>query len=808
MYTKVLRSGHINAIRNTEIVPGDIICFEIGDRIAADGRLIEANYLSTDDSSIFDTRESTEKTASTIEEDVPVNKRINMVYMGSMVVAGSGKAIVTAIGKQTQIARKTKHHALPPQNSMIESEISRKGLWFALICVILSLVLGTGMVLLELKYTGELKYTDGIVLCLSFLIALWPMGIMGPTSMALTNGIDRLGKLKVIIRKFAGAERLASLTCICTNKKGILTENRMTAKKLFVDGHIIDVDEDINHPDWDEFVRSSEEENPDLSLLLTIACMSTNTEVKNTTEGWMIDGDAVEGELIITALKGGVNKDEVGLSLTKLADIPYDAERKRFTAILKDTSGDIFVFTRGILESILDISDDMQLHGYVDNLDIGRLRAIWAVNHNFATDFMQTIAFAYRKLKAEPDSYTSEFIERDMIFVGMLGLVDPPRADTKNSVEKSIACSIKPILFTEDSEDTALSFAQNVSIAQSESEILGADDLDGLTEKKFFDIYDRFSVYADISPSHKSRIIKALNENGETTAMIGESVYDVVAIKQADIGIAKGQTASSVCVEASDMVLMDGSFSSAVSAIENMRTTYVNIKKVIRYFLSGSIAMATTLLITMIISIFWKDIPFPPLSLLHILWINTFAICIPSIAIAFRPSIESDMFEMAHSTGKIINGELKSNIFIRGIFASIFALIAYFYSFSTDRSMGVNYDRAMTEALTILFVSQLAFAFQCCANNKGFFSKFISNRLLLILFIVSVLIHLAIIYVPFANNIFGTKPLSLVDWIPIVAAFAIFSIPFDELFTTHVEYEEKKPLTEEKEMMEEDNDEK
>lgn len=783
-FTKVLRNGHVNLVKTIDVVPGDIICFETGDRITADGRLIDAKDLTIDESWVFGTIGSIHKNPNTLDENLPNNQRKNMVFKGSLVTSGSGKAIVTATGKQTQIANILKSQKAPDRSSVIEKEISHKGIVLFAISIVLSALIGGGMIVLGMKWQ------ESAILSISFFIAAWPIGMLESVTLALTAGIKRLNDINVIVKRFSKAERLADITSLCSNKKGVMTENRMTVKKIFVDGHILDLDESSNNSEWDGFSVSVEEENPDLPLLLTIASLSTNSRIKKTTEGWSIDGDITEGELIIAAEKGGINKEELELTLTKIKELPYDAERKRITTIYKDIEGEIYVFTRGNLETILDVCSNMQLHGYVDDLDINRLRAIWAVSYSFAKDFTQGIGLAYRKLKSIPETYTVENIERDLIFVGMLGLVDPPRADTKKAVEQCLAGSIKPILFTEDSEDTAFSFAQNLGIVKSESEVLTGEDLDTIGERKFSEIYNRFSVYANISPAHKVRVIRAMKENKELTAIIGDSIYDAPAIREANIGFSRGKIPASIIIDSADLVLMDESFASSVNAINNIRATHNNIRKIIRYFLSGSLAISFAFLIGLIIGTFWKDVKLPPLSLIHILWFNTIAIVIPAIAIAFRSTLGS-MTEDMYLHGSIFNSELKGNILIRGLLTGIFAIIAYIFSFGPAESWSINQEHASTALLTILVMSQLAFAFQCCSSRNKFWAKFISNKLMIFSFFIVLLMHLSIIYVPIANEIFGTKPLSLIDWIPIVVAFAILSLPLDEIFTTHVEYEEE-----------------
>jgi len=784
VYTRVLRNGYILHVRVTELVPGDIIYFEAEDQIPADGRLIEANQLTIDESDITQTKVAIEKEPSILEKNVQIHQRKNMVFAKSTVVTGRGKAIVTATGKQTQAYQEGIEDKTRAQRSEFESVFSRQGSWFALGCIILSAALGAVIVFLFKK-----PILDGVTAGLILMMSAWPAGLIEAVTMAFAVGMRKLSDLKIVIRNLPEAEKLADVALICCSKKGILTQNRMIVRKIFVDGDIIDVEE--NEDDIDSKIFT-DNKNIDLTLLLTTACMSTNAEVKQTSEGWSVEGDPTEGALIIAAMKGGVNKDELSLSLTRVGEIPYDPIRKRISVIYKDSNDEIFVFTRGAVENIVAVCCDMQLYGYVERLNTNRVRAVRSVSHNFAKDHTECVALAYSPLEGDLSNYTVRSIERDMIFIGMIGLVDPPRTDVKQAVRKCFMGGIKPIMLTDDGKETAISFARELGIARGESDVLTGEELDTLGEKEFYDIQERFSIYADVSPEQKARIIRTLKESGRITAMIGASANDADAIQEAHIGIAAGQMGSSVSINASDVLIMDNSFSTAVKAIEGTRSTLQNVKKVIRYFLSISLATASIILFSFIVNIFWKDFAFPPLSLLQILWINLVASSIPAIGIIFNPFTATPLGDGAYAHGRMFNSELKINILIRGILTAIFAIIVYAFSLGPTDSWDANQDRAMTAAMTILVMSQLAFAFQCCrTSEEGFFRKFFRNRLLLGLVFLVILMHLAIIYVPIVSIIFGTKPLSLIDWIPIIVAFAIFWLPLDELFTTNVEYEEE-----------------
>lgn len=785
-YAGVLRSGHVRLVKTTELVPGDIICFEKGDLIVADGRLIEANDLTIDESLIMRTVQMSEKHVDALDEGVSVRDRPNMVFMGTIAIAGKGRAIVTSTGSQTQVAKMVKTQdaeATESWWSLLGTNLSRKGLWFAIICIICLAALWA-----ILTISGTLSLA-GVMIGLCLLVAIWPMGLSEAVSMTLAIGMKRLSENNIAIQSFPGAEALANATVICSDKEGILTQKEITVKRLFVDGRIMDIEGDGYDPESGGFPPDAEEENPDLPFLLTVAAMCTNTEIKNTPAGWSIIGDPAEGALLVAALKGGINKDELGLSLTKIGEFPFDYERKRMTTVYKSSKDEIFVFTKGFLETVLDVCSNIQLHGYVDLLDIGRHRAIWAVNHSFARDGMQNIAFAYCQLEEEPDEYTIQTIERNLVFIGIAGIIDPLRADAKSAIQKCLTGSIQPIILTDDYVDTTTAIANNLGIIKDGTEVLAGEELDILGEKEYANLAGRFSAYANISPDHRIRIVRTLKDQSEIIAIVSNHTSDSDIITEADIGIAAGQSGYSVATEAADIILMDNSFATAVKAIETMRAAYGNTRKLTRYLLSGSVATVGAILIALIINIFQKG--FLPSSLsslymlfIYVLWINIVGGSIPAFAIIFNPVTDGSIKDGPYSRKKILDDGLIGKILIRGLLMAFLAMIAFAFSLGSRGDQ----SRAMTAALSMLVVSQIAFAFQCrYTPDEGFFRKYFTNKLLLIMAFLAVLIHASIIYIPTLSQIFGTTSLSLIDWAPIAAAFIICSLPLDELFSTRVE---------------------
>ncbi|HGE72885.1 TPA: cation-transporting P-type ATPase [Candidatus Poribacteria bacterium] len=793
IFAKVMRSGHITFIKVTELVPGDIIYFEAGDQIPADGRLIEAKHLIVDESVITGVSTPVEKNTDIIESAAQSSQLKNMVFMKSIVKTGRGAAIVTATGNGTLAGQQSIKDDTIVQRSKSDLSLSKNMLWFALICIICSAVIGGILI-----YFKEKTIIEGVTASIILMMSAWPAGLIEAITMTFSVGLKKLSESQIVIKNLPNAEQLADVEQICSNKKGIMTEDRMMVNKIFVDGEIIEIGEDEY-----ESKTLTENKSTDLSFLLSIASLCTNTEVKNSPDGWTIEGDSTEGALMIAAMKGGINKEDLSLSLTRIGELPYDYERQRQSVIYKDNNGDIFVFTRGTVDAILNVCTDIQLHGYVESLDNKKARAIRAINRKFAKekDHAECVAFAYYQIEGElPHKYNADMIEQDMIFLGMMSLIDHVRPDTKSAVRRCLIGGIKPIMITEDSKESALGLAKELGMARGESDILTGEELETLSERDFYDIHDRFSVFAEVLPSQKAKIVKTLRESGRITAMMGKNSSDADAISQANVKLSAGKTGSSAIVNTSDVLILDGSFNTAVKAVEGIRNTLQNVKKVIRYFLSISISTSAIVLISFIVSVIWDKSAFPPLSLLQVLWINISAVIIPAFGIIFNPITIYSLEDGAYTNGKMFNSELKINILIRSLLTTIFALIVYGFSLGPVDSWAINQERAMTATMTILFMSQIAFAFQCCRTNEsGFFRKFFGNKILITLSLIVIIMHISIIYVPYLSGIFETSPLSWMDWIPIIIAFAIFWLPLDELFTTSREYDDEEDIEDESE---------
>ncbi|MGB9597235.1 MAG: cation-translocating P-type ATPase, partial [Candidatus Poribacteria bacterium] len=647
-FAKVMRSGHITFVRVTELVPGDIIYFEAGDQIPADGRLIEAKHLTVDESFITGNSVPVEKNIDIIDVAVQASQIENMVFMKSVVKTGRGAAIVTATGNGTLIAQKSIKDDTIVQRSKFELSLSKNLLWFALICIICSA--GIGGILIYFK---EKTIIEGVTASIILMMSAWPAGIIEAVTMTFAVGMKKLSESQIVVKNLPGAEKLADVERICCNKRGIMTEGNMTVNKIFVDGEIIEIKEDEY-----ESKALIENKKADLPLLLSVASLCTNTDVKDSTDGWTIEGDPIEGALIIAGKKGKINKEDLLLSLTRIGELPYDYERQRQSVIYKDNKGEIFVFTRGAVDAILNVCTDIQLHGDLESLTNSRIKTIKAINRKFAKEknHAECVALAYYQIEGDlPRSYDAEMIEQDMIFLGMMRLIDYPRSDTKSAVRRCLIGGIKPVMLTDEPKESALEFAKELGVARGEKNMLTGEELKTNSDWNSYKKYEEISVFSEVLPSQKARIIRTLKETGNIIAMIGINSSDVEAIKEADVKLSAGKTGCSSIVNKSDVLILDGSFNTAIKAVEGTRNILQNVKRIIRYFFSVSIATSAVVLISFIVSMVWNKPAFPPLSLLQVLWLNISAIVIPAFGIIFSPITTYSLEDGVYINGKIFN---------------------------------------------------------------------------------------------------------------------------------------------------------
>jgi len=754
----VVRQKEIIEIPIEQIVPGDIIILEAGNRVPADLRLFEALNLKIDESML--TGESVPVTKSIkILKDLSVPERENMAFMGTLISYGRGKGIVVSTGMSTEMGRIAGMVQEKEEPTPLQIKLQQLGKMLGLVVLIATALIFT---------IGLIRVLDPFnmfLTALSLAISAVPEGLPAVITLTLAIGTQRMLRKNSAIKRLAAVEALGSTTVICADKTGTMTTNEMTVRKIWSAGKIIDVTGVGFEPKGD-FLLNKKKIDPkrigSLDVLLKIGSMCNNSILKQEKQ-WKIIGDPTEGALKVLAEKAGLKED-----YKKINEIPFSSERKRMTTI-HNIGGELFAYTKGAPEIILDICDRIYIDKKLEKRDKEK---ILKVVYELAGNGLRVLGFAYKKLTT---NYSINSVENKMTFVGLTAMIDPPRKETKSAIELCKKAGIKIKMITGDHELTAKTIASEVGL---EGKILRGEELDKIDDEKFREIVEDTVIFARVSPNHKIKIVDALKAKGHIVAMTGDGVNDAPALKKADVGVAMGIKGTDVAKEAADMVLMDDDFSTIVSAVEEGRGIYDNIRKFVKFLLSANFDELAMITVPILIGLTDPTgaiaLPYLPI---HILWINLITDGFPALALSVDPKDPDIMKEPPKDPKKgIITGMLA---FI--LFASILAFISSFSIFILELPNGM--DKARTMAVTVAIFFEIFFVFNCRSDKKGVFRLNPStNKKLLIAVIISIILQITIIYVPFFQELFHLTALNLMDWIIILLFSSLGLLAMPELF--------------------------
>ncbi|MEK6531426.1 MAG: cation-translocating P-type ATPase [Deltaproteobacteria bacterium] len=757
---RVIRDGTISTIASRELVPGDIALLEAGDKVPADCRIIDARFLKIEEAALTGESHAVEKDTKELGNDLPLGDRINMAYLGTTVVYGRGSAVVadtgssTEMGKIARMLEESKPEPTPLQRSL--KEFARLLVYgAAIVCGIIFLI-------------GVLRGEDVITMFLtavSLAVAAIPEGLPAVVTIVLAIGVQRMVKRHALIRKLPSVETLGSATIIASDKTGTLTQNQMTVKRLYLPaGDVLDVTGGGYAPLGGFFAGTHEvspKDNPAIMFALKAALLCNSAELKNIgPDDWTIAGDPTEGSLITLGLKAGLTKKDALKGLEFAGELPFDSERKMMTVVFRDNNGVFHAFIKGAPERILPLCAYLNDGQGLTDADRGR---ILKANDDFSKDALRVLALAYRPFTSLPDLSRFSLIEKDLTFLALTGLMDPPREEVFAAIKKSIGAGITPIMITGDHKITAIAIAREIgAFGETDLAITGAE-LDGMGDEEFKRQLARIKVYARVNPEHKLKIVKAWKERGATIAMTGDGVNDAPAVKEADIGISMGITGTDVTKEASDMVLTDDNFASIVSAVEEGRGIFDNIKRVVHFLLSCNIG---EVLVLFIASIAGMPLPLLPIQ---ILWTNLVTDGLPALGLAME-KVDPGVMERAprKKSEGIITGRLAWVMALQGAVIALCTLLAFsieLYYLDADAV------KARTVAFTVLVLCQKFHVYNCrsewrSAFSSGFFSNMMLNASVLVIFSSQLLL----LYVPALQAIFKVTALNLTDWIIVFAA--------------------------------------
>jgi Ca2+-transporting ATPase len=746
--TRVLRDGEYSIIPSEQVVPGDIVLLEAGDYAPADVRLINVNRFATQEASLTGESIPVNKTSDRIENhEVAIGDRKNMAFMGTSVVTGKGTAVVVETGMSTELGKiagllQGSEEEVTPLQKRLDA-FGHKLVYFTLAIVVI-------VFLMELWRGGE--FLETFLIAVSLAVAAIPEGLPAVVTIALALGVNRMVKRNALIRKLHSVETLGSTSVICSDKTGTLTQNEMTVRKVYCDGIEIDVS-GVGYAPMGFFSRDAES----LAKVLNIGVLCNSASLQKKEDTWKIIGDPTEGALLTLAGKASIFREELLKSYRLVAEIPFDTERKRMTSIYNAPEG-IIAAVKGAPDVILK-----ECRWYLDRREVKLITSsvqeeILKENELLAGRALRVLGMAYRTFPDIPQNIEPEYIETDLIFAGLVAMIDPPRPEVKLAIEKCRDGGIRTVMITGDHKNTAIAIATELGFFNENSEALTGLDLDAMSDEELKKHIKQISVYARVSAENKLRIVRAWKDSGAVVAMTGDGVNDAPAVKEADIGIAMGITGTDVTKDASDMVITDDNFASIVAAVEEGRGIYANIKKFIYFLLSCNIGEVLTMFLA---SLFAMPVPLFPIQ---ILWINIVTDGLPALALGVDPMSSSIMKEpVRRRDEEIFNWQVIKRLFWQGLSIAIVTLIAFLFAMNI-RGEDISYAR--TIAFNVLVYTQLFHALDCRSESESIFKLgLFTNRFLLMAVAASITLQILLHHSDITNKIFKTQPLDTIDMV-------------------------------------------
>ncbi|HIX28833.1 MAG TPA: cation-translocating P-type ATPase [Candidatus Blautia stercoravium] len=724
---KVFRNGDVIKVPSSEVTIGDIVMLEAGDYVPADGRVLENASLKVDESALTGESLGVDKTEEEISgQDVPLGDRTNMVYSGSFVSYGRGSFLVTAIGMETEVGKIAKLlKSTSEKKTPLQMNLDNFGQKLSiLILVFCAILFGISV------FRGE-SIGDAFLFAVALAVAAIPEALSSIVTIVLSFGTQKMAKEHAIVRKLQAVEGLGSVSIICSDKTGTLTQNKMTVEYYYVEGKEVPAaDIDLEDEAQKQLLRHS------------ILCNdSTN---KNGEE----IGDPTETALINQGDELGVPAETVREKYPRFSEVPFDSDRKLMSTLHTLKTGSTMV-TKGAVDVLLGRVTTIQKNGKAEPISQADIQEIEEQNQKFSRNGLRVLAFAYKSVP-EGTTITVED-ENDMTFLGLIAMMDPPREESKDAVAECIKAGIKPIMITGDHKVTAAAIAKRIGILKDESEACEGAVIENMTDEELQDFVEGISVYARVSPEHKIRIVRAWQEKGNIVSMTGDGVNDAPALKQADIGVAMGITGTEVSKDAASMILTDDNFATIVKAVENGRNVYKNIKSAIQFLLSGNFA---GILAVLYASIAGLPVPFAPV---HLLFINLLTDSLPAIALGLEPHSKSVMNEKPRPMNEsILTKKFLSKIGIEGLVIGIMTMIGFYIGYQESALL------ASTLAFGTLCMSRLVHGFNCKSDEPVLFTKrFFNNIYLAGAFGLGVLLITAVMMIPWLNGIFQVQTLSL-----------------------------------------------
>jgi Ca2+-transporting ATPase len=787
---RIVRDGQVREIDAKELVPGDVMFVESGVQMAADGRLLEASNLQIREAALTGEAHAVSKQVDAqLPEDIALGDRTNMVFQGTEVVQGRGTVLVTNTGMQTELGK------IATMLQSVESEptpLQQRMDQLSQVLVYGSLSLVALVVVGGLIISGMGKFRELLEVSLSMAVAVVPEGLPAVITVTLALGTQRMVRRQALIRRLPAVETLGSVTTICSDKTGTLTQNKMVVQSVHPGGASFQVTGDGYCPEG-EFLSTarhtpiSPASNPDLAALLLAGVLCNDSALQKENGEWAILGDPTEGSLLVVAAKAGFSRSEWAYRLPRVGEFPFSSERKRMSVIVNiqpvkngKTGGALLLHPlpfagltgstnraayllccKGSPELVLERCEQIQVNGIAEPLTAVQAQQILEQNNQLASRGLRVLGLAYRPLPAQPPEGTEETTEHNLIWLGLVSMLDAPRPEVREAVARCRSAGIRPVMITGDHQLTACAIAEDLGIAKPGDEVLTGRDLEKFDPTEFQQHVERVSIYARVAPEHKLRIVQALQRQKELVAMTGDGVNDAPALKQADIGIAMGITGTDVSKEASDMVLLDDNFATIVSAVEEGRVVYTNIRRFIKYILGSNIGEVLTIAASPLL----LGAAGVPLSPLQILWMNLVTDGLPALALAVEPAEPNVMRRPPHNPIESIFARGLGWYMVRiGIVLAVIAITLMTWSYHYTQATSGDPNRWKTMVFTTLCLAQMGHAMAIRSNTRLTLElNPFSNPFLLIAVGLTTLLQLMLIYVPPLRDFFGTHLLSATE---------------------------------------------
>lgn len=778
---KVFRNGEIEIVPARMLIPGDIVLIEAGDIIPADLRIIESANLKIDEASLTGESVPVEKDGKILlNGEVGLGDRLNMAYMSTIVTYGRGKGLVVSTSSETEIGKiADKIQNLEDEETPLQQKLSELGKWLGLIC------LGVCIIVFAVGLLRGGTFLEMFMVAVSLAVAAIPEGLPAVVTIVLALGMKKMVSRNAVVRKLLAVETLGCVDVICSDKTGTLTQNEMTVKKIYFSGTQLDVTGQGYDPSGEFFNTSGEKIDikgyDDLRVLLSIGVLCNDATVDKKLDGqWGIVGDPTEGSLIVAGYKAGYLKKETNTKYPRILEIPFDSDRKMMTTFHENFVQGITSFTKGAPDIIVKRCTKILKGGKVSDLTDEMRMEINKANSSFANSALRVLAFAYRQYDNVPEKVSSEHIENEMIFAGLMGMIDPSRVEAKEAIAVCRVAGIKPVMITGDYKDTAVAIAKDLKMMDEGDGVLTGQEIDDLSEEALSEKVEITSVYARVSPEHKVRIVDALRKNGHIASMTGDGVNDAMALKRADIGVAMGITGTDVAKGTADIVLTDDNFASIVSAVEEGRIIYSNIRKFVFFLLSCNVG---EILIVFLSIIFNLPVPLVPIQLL---WLNLVTDSFPALALGTEKG-DPDIMNMKPRRAKdpILNKSMIVGIVIQSTALVVAVLGAYLLALSRYPDYLTNPEHmayARTYAFVTLICAELIRSYSSRSERHTLLKIGIfSNKILVWASLISFALLAVVLYIPFLRPVFETIFLGINDWI-VILMFCFIPLLAGELY--------------------------